>query len=381
MKKKIAIIGAGIGGLTLANLLQKDSEFEFIIYEKEETLNLKEGFGIQLAVNSVFILNKIGFSNLSKVEIYNPLELDFYSNKDKICNLDLSQFNSETEKYTTLKRSILIKFLKEKLFTNAIRFNKTVERVKQNQNTIKIDFKDGESEEVDYLVVSDGVYSQTKSLIENKVFSPNYFGSLAIRTTVHTEKILDFNKMNISLLMSSNAHMVLYPVNTAEHNLVFIVRNKVLNFSDERKLDFIETILEKSILKKNNNLKSLLTGVLNYWPIYTSKDAINSKFKNVFYLGDAFYTLPPTMAQGASQSVEGAMELFQSFKDQNSNKKNLYFTNRLNRIKITKKRSSLNYFAFHFSNKLLVIFRNLLFKKMIKNKKFIENYLGKVFRK
>ena len=110
MKKKIAIIGAGIGGLTLANLLQKDSEFEFIIYEKEETLNLKEGFGIQLAVNSVFILNKIGFSNLSKVEIYNPLELDFYSNKDKICNLDLSQFNSETEKYTTLKRSILLNF-------------------------------------------------------------------------------------------------------------------------------------------------------------------------------------------------------------------------------------------------------------------------------
>ena len=92
-----------------------------------------------------------------------------------------------------------------------------------------------------------------------------------------------------------------------------------------------------TLIKKNNNLKSLLTGVLNYWPIYTSKDAINSKFKNVFYLGDAFYTLPPTMAQGASQSVEGAMELFQSFKDQNSNKKNLYFTNRLNRIKITKK--------------------------------------------
>jgi salicylate hydroxylase len=55
MKKKIAIIGAGIGGLTLANLLQKNSEFEFIIYEKEETLNLDEGFGIQLAVNSISI--------------------------------------------------------------------------------------------------------------------------------------------------------------------------------------------------------------------------------------------------------------------------------------------------------------------------------------
>ena len=43
MKKRIAIIGAGIGGLTLANLLQKDSNFEFVIYEKGETLNLEEG--------------------------------------------------------------------------------------------------------------------------------------------------------------------------------------------------------------------------------------------------------------------------------------------------------------------------------------------------
>ena len=69
MKKKIAIIGAGIGGLTLANLLKKNLEFEFMIYEKRETLNLEEGFGLQLAVNSVSVLNKIGFSNLNKSEI------------------------------------------------------------------------------------------------------------------------------------------------------------------------------------------------------------------------------------------------------------------------------------------------------------------------
>ena len=91
MKKKIAIIGAGIGGLTLANLLQKNSEFEFIIYEKGETLNLEEGFGIQLAVNSVSVLNQIGSSNLNKSEIYNPAKLDFYSDENKVCDLDCLQ--------------------------------------------------------------------------------------------------------------------------------------------------------------------------------------------------------------------------------------------------------------------------------------------------
>ena len=170
MKKRIAIIGAGIGGLTLANLLQKNSDFEFIIYEKEETLNLKEGFGIQLAVNSVSILNQIGFSSLSKSEIYNPIKLDFYSNEDKICDLDLTQFNNKTEKYTTLKRSSLIKFLKDKLFSNLIRFNKIIESVEQDQDILKIKFKDGTSEEVDHLVVSDGTFSHSKSIIEKKKF-------------------------------------------------------------------------------------------------------------------------------------------------------------------------------------------------------------------
>ena len=113
MKKKIAIIGSGIAGLTLANLFKNNSDFEFLIYEKEDNLNLDEGFGIQLSVNSIFILNKIGFAQLNKNEKYYPQKLDFYTdNLKKICNLDLTTFNSENVKYTTLKRSILIKFLK-----------------------------------------------------------------------------------------------------------------------------------------------------------------------------------------------------------------------------------------------------------------------------
>ena len=381
MKKRIAIIGAGIGGLILANLLQNNSNFEFIIYEKNETLNLEEGFGIQLAVNSVSILNQIGFNSLNKTEIFNPTKLDFYSNKDKICDLDLTKFNNDTEKYTTLKRSSLIKFLKDKLFSNLIRFNKIIEKVEQNQNTIKINFKDGSIDEVDYLVVSDGVFSGTKSIIEKKNYKPNYYEALAVRSLVDKEEVKDFNKNNISLLMSSNAHMVLYPVNEREYNLVTIVRSKIKDFEKIKNLDFIKTILKSTILKNNNSLTPLFNGDLTCWPIYTSEKPIVSKFKNVFYLGDAFYTFSPTMAQGASQSIEGAMELFQIFEKDTNDKENLYFSNRLNRTEIIDKRSNFNYFAFHFANRLFAGFRNIVLKKLISNEKFIESYLGRVFRK
>ena len=176
MKKKVAIIGSGIAGLTLASLLQTDSNFEFVIYEKGDILNLDEGFGIQLSVNSVFILNKIGFNLLNKNEKYHPSKLDFYSiNCNKICDLDLTTFNSINDKYTTLKRSILIKFLKEKLLSNSIIFRKKIDTVKQINEKINIHFIDGSSDKVDYLVVSDGVFSNSKSVIEKRFFKQNWF--------------------------------------------------------------------------------------------------------------------------------------------------------------------------------------------------------------
>ena len=36
MKKKIAIIGAGVAGLTFANLVKQNSNFEFIVYDKKK---------------------------------------------------------------------------------------------------------------------------------------------------------------------------------------------------------------------------------------------------------------------------------------------------------------------------------------------------------
>ena len=78
MKKKIAIIGSGIGGLTAANLLIKNPDIEIIVYEKEKILSLDEGYGIQLATNSISILNKIGFRNIDNNDFFNPLKLNFY---------------------------------------------------------------------------------------------------------------------------------------------------------------------------------------------------------------------------------------------------------------------------------------------------------------
>jgi salicylate hydroxylase len=374
MKKKIAIIGAGIAGLTLGNFLQKKTDYEFTIYEKGETLNLDEGFGIQLAINSISILNQIGFKEFNKSEIFNPKTLDFFSNQNKVCDLDLTQFNTETEKYTTLKRSSLIKFLKDKLFSNIFRFNKIIETLEHKENKIQIKFTDGDTDEVDYLVVSDGVFSTTKTIVENKKAKINFKGAFAARTTISKNNFKTLNKENISLVMCPNAHLVLYPVNDEEYNFVTIMRNKA-NTSDDKNRELLKNILEQ------NDLNIIFEKKISFWPIYNSNKPAISKYKNIFYLGDAVYTFPPTMAQGASQSIESADELFKILEKDINDKQDIYFTNRLERVKVISRRSNFNFFAFHISNLIIQKIRNIFLKLLIKRKTFIKAYLKPVYKK
>ena len=80
--KNIAIIGAGISGLFLANLLEKNKSFSYKIFEKKNSLDLNDGYGIQLSVNSINLLNKIGFKKLNASDIYFPKKVNFFDVKE-----------------------------------------------------------------------------------------------------------------------------------------------------------------------------------------------------------------------------------------------------------------------------------------------------------
>ena len=375
MKKKIAVIGSGIAGLTIANSFKEISNFEVMVYEKEKILSLDEGYGVQLAPKTISILNKIGLSNINNKDFFNPTKLNFYSNDNqKICDLDLSRFNSEKSKYTTLKRSTLIEFLKNKLFSNNLRFGKEVKKISKIKEKLLINFKDNTNDLVDFVVVSDGVFSNTKSVIENKITQPIYNGSIAIRTILKSLPEFNYDKNNISLVMLRNAHIAIYPINKKEEfNVVCIIRQKLSNSID------LKALIKKEILSQNKNLENLFENQLKYWPIYISKKPSKSNYENLFYIGDAFYTFPPTMAQGASQSIEAADELFNLLSNDNKKSSDLFFKKRLMRTKIINRRSKLNYHIFHFSNPLLKTIRNKSLKIMVKNQIFLNNYIGKVY--
>ena len=377
--KKIAIIGAGISGLFIANLFKKNSDYQVAIYEKSNSINLEEGYGIQLSVNSVKLLNEIEFNKFENARKFNPKKIIFFSSKNfkKICDLNISDFNSENCQYTTLKRSDLINFLKKDI-ENLIKFNHNVSSINKENQKIQLTFENNEIFECDYLIISDGVFSKSRSLISNNKSQPKYNNTLAIRGKITNSSKID--NENISLFLGSDFHQVIYPVNqNGDLNFIAIMKYELTleqqkNYSLFEENSFIRKVLEK-VPKENKEFFDKIKE-LKIFPVFVSKDFFKTNDDNINFIGDAFFAFPPSFAQGASQSIEGAYELFKSIEN---NLEGDFFKNRVNKTKMVNKRSKLNQFAFHLSNPLAVFFRNIFLKKLIKNKKFLDSYLGKIY--
>ena len=207
--KKVAIIGCGISGLYFANLLENNELYDYTIYEKKNQINLTDGYGIQLSVNSIKLLNEIGFKNIFASKIFFPNKVNFFEAKNcnKICDIDISKFNSENERYTTIKRSALIEFLLSNIPSNKIKKNTELNSI-ENGEKIKLHLSDNSIEEFDYVVVADGVFSKTKTTILKKDTSPKFFNSIALRGNIKSGDISD-----IMLFLGSDFHFVIYPVN------------------------------------------------------------------------------------------------------------------------------------------------------------------------
>ena len=375
--KKIAIIGAGISGLYLANLLEKEIDFEYKIYEKRSKFILGESYGIQLSVNSIKLLNKIGFKNLSVHDLSYPKRVNFVDakNNNKICDIYINKFNDESNYYTTLKRSTLIKFLLDDIPDSKINHNVELKKVEYGEK-LNAHFSNNTIENFDYIIVSDGVFSNSKSIIAEKHIAPKFFKSVALRGNIK-----NYDNPDVSIFMGSNFHFVIYPVNqNKDYNFISIIRKNLSKeqLADEKLFennDFLQSLLgtinQNSFLDIKSNLENIKA-----FPIFVSEKIEIINKKNIFFVGDALFSFPPSFAQGASQSIETSNDLFQNIKNNND----IFYKERINKINSVNWRSKLNHFAFHLKNPLSIFIRNICLKYLTKNEKFLENYLGKIYR-
>tara|TARA_A100001011_G_C14261551_1_gene822647 strand:+ start:100 stop:1233 length:1134 start_codon:yes stop_codon:yes gene_type:complete len=375
--KKIAIIGCGISGLYFANQLQNNNFYNYTIYEKKNEINLNDGYGIQLSVNSIKLLNEIGFKNILASEVSFPKKVNFFNakNSKKICDINISKFNNENERYTTLKRSFLIKFLLKNIPKEKIKNNLELISI-EHEEKIKLTLSNESVEEFDYLIVADGVFSKTRSIILGKDSNPKFSNSVALRGNIR-----NINNDDISLYFGPNFHFVIYPINqNKEFNFISIIKkkltkNEILNQDFFKNNEFLKSLVDGIYKKTSLSLKDKLENIQSF-PIYVSEKFETCKYKNIYFVGDALFAFPPSFAQGASQSIESAREVFEEI----INNTKSYNEKRTKKIKEVNWRSKLNIFAFHLSDPLTIFFRNLILKKLVNNKFFLDIYLGRIYK-
>ena len=93
---------------------------------------------------------------------------------------------------------------------------------------IKVTFENSSSIKCDYLIISDGIFSKSKSLIAKREIKPKYFKSIALRATIDRDSLKEIDPSNISLSLGSNLHSVSYPIdNKGQFNFISILRKKL----------------------------------------------------------------------------------------------------------------------------------------------------------
>jgi len=146
-------------------------------------------------------------------------------------------------------------------------------------------------------------------------------------------------------------------------NFIGILKHKLNSNEQESYNLFTESSFIKNIKFKLSQKvsQSFLESLQNIklFPIFVSKNLYNPP-KNIFLVGDAFFAFSPSFAQGASQSIEGANELYKCLINNNN-----FYDIRLKRVKMINNRSNFNQFAFHLSNPIMIIFRNIFLKLKI----------------
>jgi 2-polyprenyl-6-methoxyphenol hydroxylase-like FAD-dependent oxidoreductase len=212
--KSIAIVGAGVGGCTTYLFLKKHlsphiPDLDIHIYESyppppylsksrqespstrrkdiEETPNLHStpttnvttalGGGLGLAPNGIRVLKKLD------PEIYSRIKAS--SHETDIFTLQISSgrilgnFPAGGKRYghgtMMIMRAALHDAVLEKVDLKDISFEKKVKSVIDGEGRVKIEFEDGESVEVDFVVGADGVWGKTKEAIpENAGLKAEY---------------------------------------------------------------------------------------------------------------------------------------------------------------------------------------------------------------
>ena len=304
MKENIAIIGAGIGGLTTA-LTLKQKGFQTTIYESTPEIK-PVGAGIMMANNAMQVFQKLGIHQKiesagnkitiiritdERLNIISEVALDRFENKFGANNI-------------AIHRGSLQRILAEEVGFENIHLSKRLSKVELH-NSIDLTFDDESKVNCPTLIGADGI----NSTVRNQLFNPT-----EIRDT---KQICWRGTCEVEL-----------PIDLQHTAIEAWGRGSRFGFLriDDRKTYWYGVINESLAAQNTSNLFDLFKSYHSYIPQIIAatddRDIFMSRLTdlkpiskwhihNVCLIGDAAHATTPNLGQGACQAVEDAYALGQ----------------------------------------------------------------------
>ena len=349
-KDYIAIIGAGISGLTLGIVLKKQN-IPCIIFEKFPSIS-EYGAGISISRNGQKVLKEIEILDKLKLISGNPKNAYFISNNKEITSFAID--------HVTTSRKVLHSILLEKYLelNGEIKFDHQLINI-DNQKKL-LSFSNSKNLYVDHIAACDGIKSICRNLLSKDKLDPVYSGYSVWRS------IINEKQNDVRFYLGPNFHVVTYPVDDNKTSFVGAFKRlksteeswRTLGNYHELRSDIPGYILDKYPSIKHN--KEIFK-----WGVYTRKDMGNMYKDNITFLGDAAHPIVPFMGQGGCLAIEDSYifgKLLIKYRNDIKKSQSIYHDIRYSRVKKIRD-DSLNQATFnHLKNPLLIYIRNLLMK-------------------
>jgi salicylate hydroxylase/6-hydroxynicotinate 3-monooxygenase len=308
-KPHIAIIGAGIGGLTAAACLRRVG-IDVRIYEQASGFS-RLGAGIQQAPNSIRVLYALGLRDKLLAQAFQP-ETNQSRDHDTgdLTNsqqLGQSMLDRHGVPYFLLHRGDLHAMLVDLVPPDCIRLNHKLAGLDHiPDGTVRMAFSNGETAEADAVIGADGVHSVVREFMLGQE-KPRFTGRVAYRSVFPAALLGGMQPEPCVKWWGPDRHLVSYFVNPRRDELYFVTS------TPEPDVD-IESWSTKGDLKTlrafYDTFHPQVRAILAACPevhraALVERDPLPHWVEgNVALLGDACHPMTPYMAQGASTSVE-----------------------------------------------------------------------------
>ncbi|HEY5412153.1 MAG TPA: FAD-dependent monooxygenase [Caulobacteraceae bacterium] len=313
---RIAIVGAGLGGLTAALALIRRG-FEVQVYEQAAEL-AEVGAGLQLSANATKVLFDLGLEQALMAEAVVP--------REKVIRLwDTGQawkaFDAGTvsvdlygSPYVTLHRHDLQQVLASAVRAaqpDAIVLGAHLMNIDQDDRGVGLDFEDGRAARADLVIGADGVHSQVRrSLFEPD--APRFTGVVAWRGVIPAERLPPHLREPLSVTwIGPGGHVVHYPLRRGELvNYVSVVERadwQVESWSLQGTV--AECLVDYAGWNQDVQTLIAATGRPHKWALFGREPMSRWSSGRATLLGDACHPMLPFLAQGAAMAIEDALVL------------------------------------------------------------------------